>query len=334
MIRRVILLTLAVFAVTAALAGATAPEGPRLAIVAQEYGKEVITVGPLGEDPLQVVDPDHVGPGSLPSWSADGSRLAFTADVYPDDDPVLGVVDADGGNLRIYPRIRLELGDPVMAPDGRSAAFARIRVVLYGPDKRILSLRISIWSFDFQKRAMRPLTRWRDEYLIPRSYSPDGSTLAASAFDGRRFRAVAIDLQSGRTSLLARNAAEPVYAPDGSSFAFVRRKPWDPSGTKEEAASVGELRVGRVGVPVGSRSLLRMRGLLGLPSWDPSGQRLAFMHSKTGDPENRGPETGNRVMAINTDGSCLTKVFSDPDLTLYGVAWQPGLGREAGPISC
>jgi Tol biopolymer transport system component len=323
-----------VFALAAAFAGAAAPEGPRLAIVAQKYGQEVITIGPLGEDSLQIVDPEHAGSGSLPSWSADGSRLAFTADVYPDDDPVLGVADADGGNLRIYPRIRLELGDPVMAPDGRSAAFARVRVLRYGPARRTFSFRISIWSFDFQKRAVRPLTRWRGEYLLPSSYSPDGSTLAATGFDGRRFRAVAIHLGNGRTSLLARNAAEPVYAPDGSSFAFVRRKPWDPSGIKEETSSVGELRVGRIGAPVGSRLLLRMRGLLGLPSWDPSGQRLAFVNSRDEDPGDRGLEKGNRVMAINADGTCLTKVFSNPDMTLYGAAWQPGTGREAGPISC
>lgn len=334
MIRRVILLAFAVFAAAAAFAGAAAPEGPRLAIVAQEYGKEVITIGPLGEDPRQIVDPDHVGPGARLSWSADGSRLAFTADVYSDDDPVLGVVDADGGHLRIYPRTPLELGDPVMAPDGRSVAFARARILRTGPGKRAYVFKTSIWSFDLQRGATRRLTRWRAEYLIPSSYSPDGSTLAATAFDGRRFRAAAIHLSSGRTSLLARNAAEPVYAPDGSSFAFVRRKPWDPSGVKEEASSVGELRVGRVGAPVGSRSLLRLRGLLGLPSWDPSGQRLAFMHSQVDDSGDRGPEAGNRVMAINVDGSCLTKVFSDPDSTLYGAAWQPGIGRETGPISC
>jgi len=332
--RRVILLAFAVLAVAAAFAGAVSPEGPRLTILAQEYGREVIMIGPLGEDPQQIVDTKDVGPGASPSWSADGSRLAFSAEVYPDDDPVLGAVDADGGNLRIYPRTRLELGDPIMAPDGRSAAFARIRVLRYGPDKRTFSFRISIWSFDLQKRAARPLTRWRGEYLLPSSYSPDGSTLAATGFDGRRFRAVAIDLGSGRTSLLARNAADPIYAPDGSSFAFLRWKPWDPSGIKEEASLVSELRVGRVGAPVGSRSLLRMRGFLGSPSWDPSGQRLAFVHSRTDDSGERGFEKGDRVMAINADGTCLTKVFSDPDLTLYGATWQPGVGREAGPISC
>lgn len=332
MIRRVTLLSLAVYAAAVTFAGAAAPEGPRLAIVAQEYGKEVVTIGPRGEEPRQIVNPDHVGPGSEPSWSADGSRLAFTADVYPDDDPVLGVVDADGSNLRIYPRIELEMGDPVMAPDGRSAAFARARILRIGP--RTYSFKTSIWSFDLRKGAMRQLSRWRAEYLIPNSYSPDGTALAASAFDGRRFRAVAIDPGSGSTSLLARNAAEPVYTPDGSSFAFVRRKPWDPSGIKEEASSVGELRLGRVGAPVGSVSLLRMRGLLGHPSWDPSGRRLSFVHSPTDDPHDRGLERGNAVMEVNADGTCLRTVFSDPDLTLYGGAWQPGVGRGAGPISC
>jgi Tol biopolymer transport system component len=169
---------------------------------------------------------------------------------------------------------------------------------------------------------------------MPSSYSSDSSTLAASGYDFRRFRAVAIDLRHGHTSLLARNATEPMYSPDGSSFAFVRWKPWDPRGAKEKASLVSELRVGRVGAPGGSRLLLRMRGRLTWPSWDPSGQRLAFVNSLDEHPGDGGLEEGNRVMAINADGTCLTKVFSNPDMTLYGAAWQRGIGREAGPISC
>ena len=332
MVRRVMLLALAMFAIAAGPAGAAAPEGPRLAIVAQKYGQEVITIGPHGEGPLQIVGPRDTESGGAPSWSADGSRLAFTADVYPDDDPVLGVVDADGGNLRIYPHIPLELGGAVMAPDGSSAAFARVRINRIA--KRAYTFKTSIWSFDFEEGAARRLTRWKGEFLIPSSYSPDGSTLAASGWDFRRFRAVAIDLRTGRASLLARNARDPMYSPDGSSFAFVRWRPWQTRGAKAGASVVGELRVGRVGVPVGSRSLVRMRGLLGTPSWDPSGQRLAFVNSLDEHPRDHGLEDGNRVMSVNADGTCLTKVFSNPDMTVFGAAWQPGIGREAGPISC
>jgi Tol biopolymer transport system component len=326
-----LVITGALFGV-AAPAGAAAPEGPRLAIVVQKYGQEVITMGPLGEDPRQIVDPDTAGADAPPSWSADGSRMAFSANVYPDDDPVLGVVDADGSHPRIYPRIPLELGDAVMAPDGSSAAFARVQVRRTG--KRTITVRSSIWSLDFEKGTMRRLTRWGGEFLTPNSYAPDGSTLAATGWDFRRFRAVAIDVGTGRTSLLARNGAEPIYSPDGSSFAFVRLRPWLPRKGEERASSLGELRVGRVGSSAGSRLLARMRGPLASPSWDPSGQRLAFVSFRDVDPGDHGLEEGNRVMAMNADGTCLTKVFSDPDMSIYGVAWQPGSGREAGPISC
>jgi Tol biopolymer transport system component len=327
-----VILILAVFAVAAGFATATSPAGPRLAIVAQEYGQEVLTTGPLGEIPQQLVGSKQAQSGGSPSWSADGSRLAFTGHVPRDDDPVLGIVDADGGHLRIYPRIRLDLGNAVMAPDGSSAAFTRMRVRKTG--NRSITVMASIWSFDLEEGEARRLTPWQGEVLIPSSYSPDGSTLAATGWDFRRYRAVAIDLQTGHASLLSLDAREPIYSPDGSSFAFVRWKPRLPKGEPKETSAIGELRVGRVGEPVGSTLLVRMRGVLSAPSWDPSGQRLAFVNSLDEKPRDHGLEDGNRVMSVNADGTCLTKVFSDPDKTVIGAAWEPGPGREAGPIAC
>jgi len=43
---------------------------------------------------------------------------------------------------------------------------------------------------------------------------------------------------------------------------------------------------------------------------------------------------GDSIMEINADGSCRTKVLSVPKVTLFGATWQPGPGREAGPIAC
>ncbi|HET7589332.1 MAG TPA: hypothetical protein VFK14_03975 [Solirubrobacterales bacterium] len=43
---------------------------------------------------------------------------------------------------------------------------------------------------------------------------------------------------------------------------------------------------------------------------------------------------GDALMAINADGTCLKRVYADRETTLYGAVWQPGAGREAGPIAC
>jgi hypothetical protein len=70
-------------------------------------------------------------------------------------------------------------------------------------------------------------------------------------------------------------------------------------------------------------------------SWDPSGERLAFVRYL---PEWLEPEElgyGSAVMQVNADGSCLGVVLR-PSLyvAFFGVAWQPGSGREAGRIEC
>lgn len=144
---------------------------------------------------------------------------------------------------------------------------------------------------------------------------------------------MAIDLFSGRMSLLARKALEPVYSPDGTRVAFVRNKTVHFDLPKPDRP-ISELWVaGADGKE--ARRLLRRKGYISFPSWDPSSSRLTF----TGNPpaESTGslePEPGNAVWGINADGTCLTKLFSDSAFTVYGSAWRPGAGRGAGPINC
>jgi hypothetical protein len=53
------------------------------------------------------------------------------------------------------------------------------------------------------------------------------------------------------------------------------------------------------------------------------------------------PGTSNLLMEINADGTCATTVLGKPrprnslgGAALYAPTWQPGPGREAGPIAC
>jgi Tol biopolymer transport system component len=332
----------------AAPAGAALPEGPRLAISVfsdgpggEDESQEVITTGPSGEDPQRLLGGRGVLIGDGISWSAAGDRLAFSASgvestasgPYGKGWSVVAVARLDLGRSRAYPKAFLNAGEPVIAPDGDSVVFQRLKLVKELPGRENLLFKSAIWSLDIETGSVRRLTKWRlGSFLEPSSYSADGSTLVAELRDRRGLRAVAVDLHTHRLTPLVREASEPTYSPDGSRLAFVRLEDRTPNVLP--AHPVSELWVARADGS-GAKRLLRRKGYISFPSFDPSGGRLSFTVNPpaeaTGDLE---PEFGNEVMAINADGTCPTKVFSNPKITVSESAWQPGPGREAGPISC
>lgn len=332
--RCVALLVLGVLlSVLAMPARAEVPGAPRLAVVTRDpqYRSRLITIGPAGEAPQALI----TWPASeRPSWSADGSLLALTAMGEQWEGTAVAVAKADGSDLRIYRHAIFEGdGDPVLSPDGRTVAWARM-TLLKRPGRKHYGFASSIWSLDLADGSVRQRTRWLSDVLVPSSFSPDGSRIAVTANSPRGLDAFAIDLRTGRRSLLAREASEPTYSPDGSEVAFIRWKNWRASAVDDGSPPIDELRVTRVGAFPRSRLLRRSRKLLAWPSWDPSGQRLAFTRTRVVENGYTDPMKGDALMAINADGTCLTKFYTDRETTLYGAAWQPGPGREAGPISC
>ena len=322
-------------------AGATLP-GPRLAISAADgEGSEVLATGPAGESPQRLLGGPGAAIGDGLSWSAAGDLLAISTQAaegtasgpFGNGRTVVAVVGSDLPSPRVFPRAVPDAGGPVMAPDGASVVFHRMKLVKILPGRESYLFKSAIWSLDVGDGLVRRLTRWRLAAGInPISFSPDGLTLAAELFDRRGRRAVAIDLSSKRTTLLAREAQEPTYSLDGTRLAFVRERTKRFDLPKPDRP-VSELWVASADGS-GARRLLRRRGFIAWPSWDPSGSRLTFTYNPPSFTGSLEPEPGNEVMAINADGTCLTTVFSDPGLTLYGAAWQPGPGREAGPIAC
>jgi Tol biopolymer transport system component len=341
-------------ALSAAGARASTPEGPRLAFVRFAFkpvSLEVLTSDAAGVQRLTVAGGSKrvrplPTPLDAPSWSPDGSQIAFSA--LPgglskgSQETKIFVVGVDGTGLREVPGTSGG-ATPVFAPDGHTIAFSRsrdrTRRTPQGGTRTIFSS-ATTWLADLNGTAPRRLTPWRNRLrIVPTSFSPDGALLALARSGGRRFpELVAMHLDGSGSVVLARDATDGIFSPDGTGIAFLRL---------QDHSRAHRSHGGRATVSVetttdlftaksdGSepRQLTDTPGKLELwPSWDPSGRRLAFARFRGGFLGAIG--FGDSILEMNDDGSCPMTVLASRNLAFYGPVWQPGSGREAGPIAC
>lgn len=351
-------------------AAATVPVGPRLATVtltdtpgsahAEDPDPPVMGLRTLGPGPT--AESQLLLGGSLeapaivpmpffrPSWSADGSLLAFVGS--SGRERRIYTVAADGSGLRAVAGTS-GAGDPVLSPDGHTLAFARTRLRTHvKPTCKRFNPRClgtgriyssaTLWIADLAGGAARRLTPWRNGLSVePSSFSPDGLTLALTrrqrGADGPQIELMRV--AAGTVTKLVRLGEEPSFSPDGSQIAFVGYRDRDVVHAEEgHDYTAGELYTASTD-GTGLRRLTRSRGVLeSSPSWDPSGERLAYISSKAShgfDPTlDLLFPTRNSIMQINADGSCASRLVSEGRAAFYGVAWQPGADRGAGPIAC
>jgi dipeptidyl aminopeptidase/acylaminoacyl peptidase len=358
-----------VLAVAATFSVAAVPDGPRLAIIRDfPYPKsltEIATVNAAGgalqtvmrdEDLVRDEGPIGIG-GSHPSFSPDGSLIAFAGSFIQGgraESPVVSVVGTDGAGLRVL-RGTFTQAEPIFASDGHTIAFSTLKVIS-GHFLRAGSgaqasdgvrVALGIRSVDIEDGSQRMVTPWRPwgqnaVGLDPSSYSPDGSTLAvtASYFNGST-SAVAVRLDGSGSTLLAKDAVEPVYSPDGSRIAFVRVHTHVKHLPHRRKRTIirKDLYVMRADGSGLTRLTRSPHALEEWPNWDPSGERIAFSSYRpapAGKPFGIPVPINTSVMQINADGTCLTKMLTSRPRrqSLSGVAWQPGPGRGAGPIEC
>lgn len=296
----------------AGVASAAAPPGPRLAVVKETWSPRritLLTVDPSGRRPQRIAGgQENDGPlwgfGSL-SWRPDGGEVAFTGVTS------FFLARADGRGTEAINAAGAE--DPVFAPDGHTVAFTR------RGDRGL-----SIWTIDLTTWEQRQLTPQRRglEYVAS-SFSPDGTTLLATRVDnhrGGKAEPVALHLGTGSVTRLLADGLRPVYSPDGSKIALFRKV-----GKRE----VNDLFVLDTLTGALRRLTRTSPGYELFASWDPSGERIAFARF-------RGRHFGwaNSILEINADGTCETEILAQRRTVFYAPTWQPGVGREAGPISC
>ncbi len=334
-------------------AAAPVPAGPRLAFLKLELGppaQSLLLTSDAGGDAQQVLAGGGPRARPLPepfgglSWSADGGSLAFvgivggTKVLKPSQRRVF-FVGADGSGLREVPHTEGAVG-PVISPDGKTIAFARQRLRFRRNDhggRDISYESVTTWLIGSEGESPRRLTAWKNGVdSTPSSFSPDGRALAISRDVGQdRHEAISFALDGTGSEVLIHNGLDAVYSPDGTRVAFLRgvHRTFERPGRITEALMTDVFTMAADGTDVRrlSRTPTEIETAL---SWDPAGQRLAFTRIEVVGKDADVLGFGDSLLEINADGTCSTEIASDPRAVLFGARWQPGLGRDAGPISC
>jgi TolB protein len=153
-----------------------------------------------------------------PAWSPDGREIAFVSE--RDGDREVYVMNADGSAQRRLTRNPGRDFAPVWSPDGRRVAFES-------------NWQVHVMNAD--GGGQRRLSRNGARNFAP-SWSPDGQRIAFERRVGRErygscsrcgrassFQVYVINADGTEERLLARDAAQPFWSPDGQKIAFERQ---------------------------------------------------------------------------------------------------------------
>ncbi|MAG35804.1 MAG: hypothetical protein CL878_06120 [Dehalococcoidia bacterium] len=232
-----------------------------------------------------------------PTWSPDGSRLAFVS--WRDGDFEVHVMDAEGDNLTRLSQSDVLEGLPAWSPDWTRLAFVSRRD---GNDE--------IYVMQADGSIPRRLTENNVRDFSP-AWSPDGNRLAfSSQRDGNRDIYVMQADGSRPSRLTSHNASDgaPAWSPDGSKIAFVSHRDGNDEIYVMQADGTSQTR------------LTHNDAFDGWPSWSADGTKLTFESARDGDRE---------IYAMHADGSDVRRLSQNPGVADTFPAWSPDGNRIA-----
>ena len=246
--------------------------------------------------------------GVEPAQSPDGRRIAFTS--YRDFvNYEIYVMDADGGrpeNLTLHQAYDV---NPAWSPDGERIAFVSDR----NGDVEIRPWRnnTDIYVMDaagsgVEQVTSDPLSRSAEHP----AWSPDGSSIAFSKFDGEGFSGIFVLERSSREIRLVTDddglAWGPSWSPDGRWIAYVETVEYEESHVWKIPASGGEARQLTVG-----RFFRR-----GPPRWSPDGASIVLAR------EDRAEGVAYDLYVISAEGGAGEQLTDDPGVD-RDPCWAP-----------
>lgn len=242
-----------------------------------------------GSGPAVVPAPPGVrfAAGTVPAFSADGSRIAFVAYEETSGGASAGplglwVMDADGAAPLRLTDLTSEVSDLAFSPDGRRIAFTDRE----GADGDENVFVVGADGSDRRRVTENPATE-----RAP-AFSPDGDRLAYTSDRDGNAEIYAADLDGGAAERLTRTAADertPAFSPDGERIAFAAARE---DGSRADIHTMDA----DGGDP---ERLTDAPGVDSAPRYSPDGSRILFVRDSGRD---------GTVHLVNADGSAETLV--------------------------
>ncbi len=255
--------------------------------------------------------PEHCGNALSPTWSPDGSEIAFHADWFGDHRNDIYRIPATGGTPFWVTRLdwRFNNAFPSWSPDGEKIALAS------GPPQG--EGRQELWVLNAVDGSQRTKLASHDGNIKRPVWSPDGSEIAyyvlIRMYDPAIAHVYVVSSDGGTPVSLTESqpstsSGDPAWSPDGTQIAFDS----DRSGNQEIWVMPAE----------GGEAIQLTHtepGYSMYPSWSPDADRIAFCSSRTGNTE---------IWVMSATGENLTQLTFDPtsDIT---PAWSPDGSRIA-----
>jgi Tol biopolymer transport system component len=253
---------------------------------------------------------DLPGEANHPSWSPDGSKLAF--DVQSEGDTEIYAATIYGSNGSNLTKLTTTAGwnfQPAWSPDGSRIAYVHTS----GPNH-------DIWLMNADGSNPVRLTQDPDFDLSP-AWSPDGGKLAFESTRSGSPEIYVMDVDGSHVTRLTNTPGfdgSPTWSPDGRQIAFVSDR--DGPGIYLMDSDGSEVRKLIEGEQVGPLE----------PAWSPDGARLAYTSSP-----GRTPEAGIAIHVLDLL-SGRTEAVTDPG-DLCCPSWRPRPEQVTGvamPGSC
>ena len=192
----------------------TLSEGTSMAAALSPDGRTIVidlvgalwTLGREGGRATRILDDGY--DAHAPSWSPDGTRIAFQA--YRDNTWSIWTINRDGSGLQRQTASPFDDREPHWSPDGLRIAFSSDRGGNY-----------DIWTVTLATKAVEHITSGPANEGLP-AWSPDGREIAyVSDRPARGVYAVAIATKAERVlQAEARTSSFPSWHPDGKRIAY------------------------------------------------------------------------------------------------------------------